>query len=212
MTRQDKTITGFTIIELMLALSFVGFILIFTVFATIQVMRSYSKGIAVKEINQSARSMVEDISRVARSSNGTSIIFLPDQNRLCFGGVSYVWNTQGAANNKYDNNTSVTMARVGDSSGAMCNISGTPDDILPHVAKNTATSILSDRIWVQNINLQQSSDRGLATITVRLSTSGDNRPTYNDPVNGLTCAGDTNGQYCAVSVFSTSVVTRKSGL
>jgi hypothetical protein len=211
MTRQDKNIPGFTVVELLLALSFVGFILIFIVFATVQVMRSYSKGIAIKEINQSARSILEDISRVARTADGARIIFLPGQSRMCFGGVSYVWNTQGGTNNKNDDNTPVTIARVSDSSSAMCSISGTPDDILPRVAKSASTSILSDRIWAQNIDLQQSADKNLATITVRLSTTDSNRPTYSDPTRGLICSGDSNGQYCAVSIFSTSVVTRKSG-
>ncbi|HWZ65542.1 MAG TPA: hypothetical protein VNX65_01955 [Patescibacteria group bacterium] len=212
MIRLDKTI-GFTIVELMFALTFIGFIMLFTVSATVQIMRVYSKGVALKEINQSARNILEDISRVARNSDGSAITFLPAQNRICFGSVSYVWNTQANTINKYDDNTPVTMARAGDSSNSLCTITnpGVPNDPQPHVTKSSSTAILSNNVWVQNINLVQSADKNLVTISVRLSTTGSNQPTDNDPALGMVCSGDINGRYCAVSTFSTSVEIRKGG-
>lgn len=197
---------GFTIVELMLALSFIAFILLFTVFATVQVMRNYSKGIAIKEINQTARDMTDDMIRVIRSANSQTVnLSKLNAGRACLGGVSYVWNTQGGNANLYTDGTAVTVARVGDPAGAMCQASP------PAVNKNNSTAVLSDRIWVQNISFTQSADKNLMTVSVRLSTSGQNAPTFNDPAQGLICSGDAAGQYCSVTTFSTTVATRNGG-
>lgn len=197
---------GFTVVELMLALSFIAFILLFTVFATVQVMRNYSKGITIKEINQTARDMADDMTRVIRSANSQSVnLSTLNQGRACLGGVSYVWNTKGGNSNLYTDGSPVNVARVGDPAGAMCQ---TP---LPAVNKNNSSAILSDRIWVQSIAFTQSADNNLMSITIRLSTSGDNAPTYNDPFQGLICSGDSSGQFCAVANFSTTVATRNGG-
>lgn len=204
--------SGFTLIELMFALSFVAFLLIFTVFATVQIMRSYGKGVTIKEINQAARGVVEDMSRVARATNGQSInVSAVNQGRLCFGGVSYIWNTQGGNNNVYDDNSAVSLARVDDPAGALCNITDPGPPQLPLITRANATPILSGRIWVQNVTATLNSDKSIVTFSIKLSTSGDNQPTYNDPQLGLICSGDQNGQYCAVATFSTTVTTRNGG-
>ena len=89
---------GFTLVELMLAIAFIGFIILFTVLAVMQVMRTYNKGITLKEINQTARVTVEDMGRVIRSSSTIDNSGEAD-GRLCTGGVSYVWNIQGSSVN-----------------------------------------------------------------------------------------------------------------
>src|SRR5690349_16391653 len=119
MTQTDRTKSaGFTLVELTLAIAFIGFLVLFTVIATLQVLRTYNKGLAVKEINQTARTIVEELSRSVRSATPTSINTAPNdatpsQNRMCIGGVSYVWNTAGGNLNKFTStgNPSVTFVR-----------------------------------------------------------------------------------------------------
>lgn len=195
--------SGFTLVELTISLSFVAFILLFVVFAMVQVMRNYSKGITLKEINQSARTIVEDMSRSARATKASAINVSQLANgRLCLGSVSYVWNVQGGTSNKYLNGSPVTFARATDPSGALCGAGSPPVD------PSVSTAILSNLVWVQSVGMTLSTDQALATITLKLSTSGSNAPTVNDPVLGLICSGNINGHYCAVANFSTTVTVR----
>src|SRR5687768_6110446 len=89
---------GFTLIELMLALAFISFILVFAITTIIQVMRTYNKGLAVKDINQTARASLEDMSRYIRTTTPSKIKAVSqgggNAGRTCLGGVSYVWNEQ----------------------------------------------------------------------------------------------------------------------
>lgn len=213
MIRRDKS--GFTLVELMLAIAFIGFIILFVVFAILQVMRTYNKGLTVKEINQTARTAVEDMSRAARSSDNIMTTTIP-VGRVCFGSVSYVWNYQGTTVNRYDSTgrPAVTMARVNDPGGDMCsNASGS----YPDVPRDESTSLLTDRVWVQMLSISQNANNGLATITLQLSTKEESTsPTLEDPFPGfdpdpansatwVRCTGRGGSEYCATSTFSTTV-------
>lgn len=48
---------GFTLIELMLAMAFISFLLLFMVAAILQVTRLYVKGSAIRQINQTGRQL-----------------------------------------------------------------------------------------------------------------------------------------------------------
>ncbi|HSE29002.1 MAG TPA: type II secretion system protein [Candidatus Saccharimonadales bacterium] len=214
MTRHGKQ-SGFTLVELMLAIAFIGFIILFTVLAVVQVMRTYNKGLTVKEINQTARNSVDDMARAARSSSNVVTTAIP-AGRVCFGSVSYVWNYQGATTNKYDSvgNPSVTMARVNDPGNAMCAASS---GVYPNVPAANATSLLTDRVWVQMLSVVPNTNTDLVTITMQLSTKEDvTNPTLldpfpaappdpNNPATWVRCTGVGGSEFCATSTFSTTV-------
>lgn len=217
MIHPDKQ-QGFTLVELMLAIAFVGFIILFTVLAVMQVMRTYNKGITVKEINQTARVTVEDMSRAVRSANEITTSAMAS-GRVCLGGISYVWNTQGGSANKYDSagNPSVTLVRVDDAGGAMCVLVGAS---YPNVPTAKTTSLLSDRAWVQMLDISVNSANNLATITLQLSTPEDAAsPAIEDPfpatpsnpadsATWVRCKGTPGAEFCAVATFSTTVALR----
>lgn len=195
---------GFTLIELMIALGFVAFILIFATTAVIQVMQTYNKGIAVKQINQAGRTTLEDMSRFIRTADPTVVNTLAiGNNRICLGGVSYVWNlynTPAASVNKYDDDTPLTLARVNDAANAMCALSGGSYLAVP---KAQATDILSGNVWVMALSVSQPTVTApLVTITVRLAVA-------NDPAisAGQCTVGGTAGQFCATSDFTTTVMS-----
>lgn len=209
---------GFTLIELMLALAFVGFIILFVVLAITQVMRTYNKGLTVKEINQTARTTLEDMTRITRSSSSVTTSSVID-GRACFGSVSYVWNLQGGNANKFDSagNPAVTLVRVNDAGGAMCvKTSGA----YPNVPSAQATTLLSNRAWVQMLDVSVNSANNLVTITLQLSTPDDvASPTLEDPVPAspsnpsdsttwIRCKGTPGAEFCAVATFSTTVALR----
>ncbi|HEU5187667.1 MAG TPA: prepilin-type N-terminal cleavage/methylation domain-containing protein [Candidatus Saccharimonadales bacterium] len=218
MIHRAKNHQGFTLVELMLALAFVGFIILFIVFAVMQVMRTYNKGVTIKEINQTARATVEDMARTTRTSSTIVTSALADS-RVCFGSISYVWNPQGGSANKYDStgNPPVTFVRVEDPGGAMCVKVGAS---YPNVPSAKAASLLTDRVWVQMMDLSVNTPNKLTTITIQLSTPEDiTNPTLEDPfpatppnptdsTTWVRCKGGTGGEFCAVATFSTTVALR----
>ena len=217
MIRRAST-QGFTLVELMLALAFVGFVMIFAVITIIQVMSTYNKGLAIKEINQTARAVTEDMSRIIRGSSSLSVITAPltdpggNKARVCFGNVSYVWNFTNASLNKYTDGSRVPFARVDDSGGALCTPSG---GIYPDVNRSSATELITDRVWVHQLTVMSSINGELLDIFLQLSTADDiTSPallydlTNPDPVQRVKCSGAKSGEFCAVASFTATVNAR----
>lgn len=208
MIRRDNS-RGFTLIELMLAMAFIAFVLLFVVTTLIQVMRTYNKGLVIKEINQTARTITEDMARILRTTSGSSAVTsaIPS-GRLCFGGTSYVWNIAGAEDNRFTDGEAVTFARVVDPGSALCsNASGS----YPPVNNANATPLITDRVWVQDVELTIN-PFDIADIQIKLSTA-DNPSSpalINDPVRGAVCKGGGDGEFCATAEFSTSVQLKGS--
>ena len=74
---------GFTIVEMLLALSGVAFLLLFVVFAIMHVTGLYTKGIALRQINQTGREVTDEL---AREYVMAAQLWRQMQNRLCVGG------------------------------------------------------------------------------------------------------------------------------
>lgn len=205
---------GFTIIELLFAMSFLTFMLLFVIGATIQVMRTYNKGIVTKQVNQSGRTIVEEMSRAIRAADPKNFnVDALSRGRLCLGGVSYVWNTENpndSGKNKYDGETTpVLFARVKDPGKLYCSVD--TNNNLPSPPKSDSTELISNTIWVQSVSaVQSASDPQLVQLHIRLSTADPNQPTIID--NGQkVCANDNQGDFCAVTDFTTVVAIRNIG-
>lgn len=99
---------GFTIIELMLAMSFISVLLLAVAMTVIQIGVTYNRGMALKDVNQSARDIGADVRRNLSSAESiavdTDYITTPAGGRLCLGSYSYIWNTGKALG---DNSTNV---------------------------------------------------------------------------------------------------------
>ena len=203
---QQQIQQGFTIVELILATAFIAFILIFMLSTMIQVMSNYNKGLAVKQINQTARTVEDELSRLIQNTDTTAINTSRIANgRVCLGGVSYVWNIRGATTNQYTVGGPVKMVRVNDAGGALCGAG------LPAVNPANASELLSGQIWVQQMNVVVSTNQKLADITISLSTATPNHPTGTDAVLGTICDGSKDSQYCAIATFTTTVATKNGG-
>ncbi len=91
------TRSGFTLVELMLALAFIGVLLLAIATTIIQIGANFNRGLTIKEVNQSGRSISEDIRYTVSSGLASSGVVNdgsadPGQGRLCLGTFSYVWN------------------------------------------------------------------------------------------------------------------------
>lgn len=131
-----KSKTGFTLVELILAMAFISVLLITIALLVINVTGIYTKGTTIKNVNVVGRSIVEDMRRTIASSpavdvdNATSY-FVKNGNsggRFCTGSYSYVWNNAtaliaggGSIVNQYsDNSKTAYLVKIKDGSREYC--------------------------------------------------------------------------------------------
>ena len=97
----DNRQRGFTLIELILAMTFISVLLLAIALTIMQISTIYNRGIILKEVNQVGRSLATELD----SAVAASTPFLIDQSttshyfqqgtwggRLCLGQYSYIWN------------------------------------------------------------------------------------------------------------------------
>ena len=181
MTRSSDKQNGFTLIEVSTALIFVGFIIFILAATTVNIVRSYNKGIWLAQINQAGQQMNSDIGDKARYSPAAKVD--TTNRRMCINGVSYLWNTQqdidnsnqGNNNNAYLNGTLIRLARIDDPNGEYCN-KPTKRPELPSTNPNVHI-LLGRGATIQEFKVEeQKAGAPLLTISVVVSTEGANRP------------------------------------
>ena len=140
---QDST-RGFTLIELMLAMTFIAILLVAVAMTTIQISNIYNKGITLREVNQAGRSLSSEFQRSIGGAVPFDVTPKVDDSpatltskyvvrdgggRLCLGSYTYAWNYgktlagetgAPAVFNKYSNGSTVRFAKVKDASGSLC--------------------------------------------------------------------------------------------
>lgn len=180
MARLSDKQSGFTLIEVSTALIFVGFIIFILAATTVNIVRSYNKGIWLAQINQAGQQMNSDIGDKARYSPAATV--KPDERRMCINGVSYLWNTQkdiddDPGDNRYFDGpgTPIRLARIDDPNGEYCN-KPTKRPELPSVNRNVHI-LLGRGATIQEFKVEeQKAGAPLLTISVVVSTEGANRP------------------------------------
>jgi len=134
MSHVDKK-SGFTLIELMLAMGFVSVLLIAIAMTVIQIGNIYNRGLTLKEVNQAGRSLSSELQRSISESapfnispgEGNRYIKQTWGGRLCLGNYSYIWNygkdiKSGNSNlNVYSNpNSPIRFVKVTDPNTSYC--------------------------------------------------------------------------------------------
>ena len=188
MARLSDKQSGFTLIEVSTALIFVGFIIFILAATTVNIVRSYNKGIWLAQINQAGQQMNSDIGDKARYSPAATVDTV--NRRMCINGVSYLWNTQqdidnsnqGNNNNAYLDGTLIRLARIDDPNGEYCN---KPTKRPEPPSTNPNVHILLGRgATIQEFEVKRKDNVPLLTISVVVSTEGANRPYKVSLVNG----------------------------
>lgn len=129
---------GFTLIELMLAMTFISILLIAITMTIIQISNIYNHGITLKEVDQAGRTLSAELQRTIRSSSqfditDTGNVYVKQGDwgaRLCLGSYSYIWNYGKALNtndpkgqnlNVYDDSEAdIRFVKVSDSDRSYC--------------------------------------------------------------------------------------------
>lgn len=204
--------SGFTIIELMISLTFIAFLLMFIVTMTLRVTNLYTKGMTLKSINQASRTVVEQMSRdIAESSN--PIVYLNSTGAsnggiMCTDRAVYLWNkltmsvTPASSDIRYtapDLDKPIRLIRS--TNLALCEttaeISGLP--YAPTSGENV--ELLSQSTSVIAISLQPQQNN-LYRLTVRLGTSiADDYDISGGETLGTQCKTGREGEFCHTVEF-----------
>lgn len=86
--------SGFTMIEMMLAMTFVAFLMLTIALTTISLGNTYMKGITMTQVNEAGRTIADDLQKTVTSAP-SQVDFSYSDSAYCFGNYSYVWNKGG---------------------------------------------------------------------------------------------------------------------
>ncbi len=146
---------GFTIIELLLAMSFLSTLLLAVAMTVVRMGEMYNRGLTVKEVNIAGRSISSDIKRSISESqpidlDSSAKQYVPHDwgGRLCVGKYSYIWNYGKTLSNKSANSSNsnvynspssdqIRLVKAPDGSGAYCT------DPSKNIDPNGAVELLS---------------------------------------------------------------------
>lgn len=217
--------TGFTLIELVLSISFLGTLLVFSTMATVQAISIYNKGLAIKQINQAGRSLVEDINRLSSSGFKVNVADNGSKGYLC---VQFTTNTRAYVWNSLQKGEGGTAPGAGETGeftlgvgGPRISLARTDDavngstycDLNPlttnrAVSDADVTTILTSQIQVLSVDIIDSSTPGLKKVAFWIGTSPATSTVVWDPADkSWSCEEGGLGEYCAVSKFETILYT-----
>ena len=184
---------GFTLVEVSLALIFVAVIIAVLAATTVNITRSYNKGIWLSQINQAGQQLNTDIGDKARYSAVAKVD--NEHRRLCISGVSYLWNTEsdldsstGFKNTYSDSGSDYSLVRVEDPNSDYC----ADPTLMPSSSDDSVRTLLARGAAIQAFDViqgvtgsgdaEENSNIPLLTVSTVISTEGANRPVrvYSD--------------------------------
>lgn len=219
---------GFTLIELMLSMTFIAILLMAVAVTTIQISTIYNKGITLREVNQAGRAISDELQRSIASSTPFDVTPKKDNSpatatskyvvrdgggRLCLGNYTYAWNYGKAISggpgapaifNKYDDGTIVHFAKVADASGSLC-----ADPTLPVVRTNATEMLASgDRdLVIHSFTITKGADepstsQSIYAISMLIGTNDRQQLLANDASCKAPSEGIGDEEYCSVNQFA----------
>lgn len=222
---------GFTIVELMFAMAFVAVLLLAIAATVMQMSTIYNRGITLKEVNQSGRTVLDLLTRdiaaatpfnVDPDDATSSYVVTSAGGRLCLGNYTYAWTNPAILNNSDSasplttlngDENGVRLLRFADAGGAYCSaINRVPRDVPTSVQGVDLLANGARDLVVQSFSIEQASTSPLSTlyaVTLRLGvndadliTTTDGRRECQPPASA---GGDNASSYCAINEFSTVV-------
>lgn len=184
---------GFTIIELMLAMSFIAVLLLAIAMTVIQIGNIYRKGLSLKEVNQVSRDVSADfrksLSSVEAITLSTDYVTTSAGGRVCLGNYTYIWNNgralqTPATGNPTDPNLVWYGAETNSSHTREIHLVKVPDASKLYCAKNALGALISKNIRAADVaqthELVSPGDYKLNVNQITLSTT----PTAYDSATG----------------------------
>lgn len=211
--RVDKSIngndeSGFTLIELTVSMFFVAFIVTILATSLTNIMQTYNKGVWLSQINQAGRQLSRDISNQVRYSGvlSTESRNAISAQRLCVGGISYIWNLQSQVDTSttknsfggeaHSNKSALRLVRVNDPDGKYCQKTGGK---YPAVKRDkNVRNLLGQGVSIEEFKVEQGVNGHyefpILSIYAVIGTKGFDRP--------IKAKDDGGGRYTIVSADS----------
>lgn len=225
MSRASARKKGFTLVELLLAMSFISFLLVAIALTVIQISNIYNRGVTIKDVNQVGRALADDFERTVAASapfdpNPAAGRFVPQSNyggRLCLGTYTYIWNYGQAIeagntsnlNTFSDSSQVINLIKVSDPSRQFCqDLSARPSvngsvELLVAGERNLAIHNLS--IYSSPTAFDPATNQRLYSIDFLIGTNDQQALEYS-PVSGTVCKPPSEAEsditYCAVNEFT----------
>lgn len=223
LSRQNPTEAGFTIIELMIALSILSLVLLLSTFGIVQIGKLYSKGMNQANTQNAARNIMNNIASqiqlggvipqfVAPSTPATTTT--PSSvGAVCIGSKRYSFMVNHQLT-KAPTDHALWLDVMNGSSTCLpittLITSVAPTDLLNTSSPNNGSELLSTNMRLTDLNI--ASANGFYTITVSLAY-GDNDLINYTPRSGVTpavttCKGGTGSEFCALATLTQTIAPR----
>ena len=212
MCRGKGSMNGFTLIELMLAMSLFISILVISTTGFVGINRTFSKGIVRKQLSEAKQQTIEEITRSIRAYGALSVPIQDPPNpgispyAVCNQAQCFVWNTSsGGGNEKF---------------GLMKTIGIDPDDM------TGAIELVDNRFKIDFIDVNKVADaEGLYRVTGVMRIKDDEPFKFESTLanyllsknpNGISCKGSSEAgasRNCALEKldFVVTTVNTKEG-
>lgn len=200
--------SGFTIIELSISMAMLSVLLLIILFSILNITSVYNKGITLKRVNQSGRTIASEVQSDFRNANpsnmglrGSNLGGTNVPTAICSGNDSYIWNVWGesGANTglRFDGlNELITMVKVKDSGGVYCK------PPFPSPKKEDSKALLGDDLVIRMP--VESSTGGYGKINqfkFTISTPDDNSEIIYDASGRGACGAGQENDFCALNTF-----------
>ena len=126
--------TGFTLVELMLSMTFISVMLVAIALCVIQMSTIYNRGETMRQVNQASRLLATNLQQTIGPADPALLDLskVESHGRLCTGRFTYVWNslrpdgTEKFNNNQYagTNTDPIRFIRISDPGGNYCELNG----------------------------------------------------------------------------------------
>lgn len=205
---------GFTLVELMIALSILATLLVMSTVLLVNLGHLYTKGVNEAATQNTARNIVNDVSSQLQLSGSTVIVppFVPNgTNVVCLGSQRYTYTLNHKLVNPPASGNNVIHALWRDTmnSGASCTAldlsAATPKDSA--TVRDSGSELLPVNTRITDFKIN---DNGNNTYSILVTVAyGDDDLVNYDATNDTTgCSGDVGTEYCAVSSLNVTVLRR----
>jgi prepilin-type N-terminal cleavage/methylation domain-containing protein len=209
--------SGFTIIELLLATTIFSLVLLGALAGFLQTGSLFYKGVTLTQTQATAKQILDDVSTSISNSSGVQSPNLGGYNYYCIGNVRYTYIlNNGALNNNPGSNPSQSYSLLKDTlPNSSCPEPCTNSCGANELTINNATEMITDNMSLsQFLVCKSGSNLYDVNLTVAYGDTGSltppsgtpSCPSSSDNYVPPTCVGTThNQQFCAVSSLSTTV-------
>lgn len=206
-TTRPSRQSGFTIIELSISMAMLSVLMLIVIFSILNIIGVYNKGITLKRVNQSGRTIAAEVQSDLRSAVPTNVVSKKINlsgtfvtTAVCTGTDSYMWNVwaeNGNTTSRFaDTNELITMIKINDPGGEYCK----PPYPLPE--KSNSKVLLGDELVIRTpVEVNSRGKGNIFQFEFTISTPDGNNDIIYDSSGRGSCGGGKESEFCALNTF-----------